>query len=104
MKNFSKFIKEGRGLSDRMDFGNDVANPKNIERINGFLGAMGQMTYLVPEHAINKVKESLEQLGLSFGDVDLVEGGSKVSMPLTQFGGRIGKDENGDDINDDGSH
>ena len=102
MKNFSKFIKEGRGLSDRMDFGNDVANPKNIERINGFLGAMGQMTYLVPEHAINKVKESLEQLGLSFGDVDLVEGGSKVSMPLTQFGGRIGKDENGDDINDDG--
>ena len=102
MKNFSKFIKEGRGLSDRMDFGNDVANPKNIERINAFLGAMGQMTYLVPEHAINKVKESLEQLGLSFGDVDLVEGGSKVSMPLTQFGGRIGKDENGDDINDDG--
>lgn len=102
MKNFSKFIKEGRGLSDRMDFSNDVANPKNIERINAFLGAMGQMTYLVPEHAINKVKESLEQLGLSFGDVDLVEGGSKVSMPLTQFGGRIGKDENGDDINDDG--
>ena len=30
------------------------------------------------------------------------EDGGKISLPLTQFGGRFGKDEEGNDINDDG--
>ena len=30
------------------------------------------------------------------------EDGGKMSFPLTQFGGRMGKDEEGNDINDDG--
>ena len=60
------------------------------------------MEYLVPEHALSVVRERLSRLGLSFDEVNLAEGGSKVSMPLTQFGGRTGKDETGEDINDDG--
>ena len=63
---------------------------------------MGQMEYLMPEHALNLVRERLNQLGLTFDEVALSEGGGKQSMPLTQFGGRFGKDGNGDDINDDG--
>jgi len=51
---------------------------------------------------LSTIRERLGRLGLSFGDVELAEGGSKVSMPLTQFGGRFGKDETGEDINDDG--
>ena len=106
MKNFSKFITEKATDAgypvDTDSFSNDIANPKNVERINSFLGAMGQMEYLVPEHALNTIRERLGRLGLSFGDVELAEGGSKVSMPLTQFGGRFGKDETGEDINDDG--
>ena len=105
MKNFSKFIKEGIDAGYPVDtdsFSNDIANPKNVERINSLLGAMGQMEYLVPEHALSTIRERLGRLGLSFGDVELAEGGSKVSMPLAQFGGRFGKDETGEDINDDG--
>lgn len=108
MKNFSKFITEnpvGNQYAAHLDDGNatnDIANPETVARINGFLGAMGQMEYLMPNHALNLVRERLNQLGLTFGEVALSEGGGKQSMPLTQFGGRFGKDGNGDDINDDG--
>jgi hypothetical protein len=106
MKNFNNYIVEkatdaGYPL-DGSDFSNDLANPDTIERINTFLGAMGRMEHLVPEHAMNKLRERLGRLGLSFGDVDLSESGGTVSLPLTQFGGRVGKDETGADINDDG--
>ena len=59
---------------DTDSFSNDLANPKNIERINSFLGAMGKLEYMVPEHAINKIKERLGRLAISFGDVDLSRG------------------------------
>ena len=106
MKNFNKFIVEkatdaGYPL-DGSDFSNDVANPDTIERINTFLGAMGNVEHLVPEHAMNKLRERLGRLGLSFDEVNLSEEGGTMSLPLTQFGGRVGKDETGEDINDDG--
>ena len=101
MKNFKKHIAE-EVSADGHDFHNDVANPKTIERINAFLGAMGQIEHLVPEHALGKLRERLSRLGLTFGEVAMTEDGGKMSMPLTQFGGRKGKDENGDDIDDDG--
>ena len=106
MKNFSNYIAEKATDAgypmDGSDFSNDVTNPKMVERINGFLGAMVQMEHLVPEHCLNKMQEKLGRLSLSFDMPDLSEEGGKYSMPLTQFGGRTGKDENGEDINDDG--
>ena len=87
---------------DTDSFSNDLAKPENIERINSFLGAMGKLEYMVPEHAINKIKERLGRLAISFGDVDLSEAGGKGSLPLTQFGGRMGEDDNGEKIDDDG--
>ena len=63
---------------------------------------MGGIEYLIPEHAMNKIRERLGRLSISFGDVDLSEDGGKMSLPLTQFGGRFGKDVEGNDINDDG--
>lgn len=105
MKNFKDMIVEKATDAgypvDGADFSNDLANPKTIERINSFLGAMGQIEYLIPEHAMNKIRERLGRLSLSFGEIDLSEDGGVISVPLTQFGGRTGKDENGD-INDDG--
>ena len=101
MKNFKKHIVEDTAV-DGADFSNEMANPKTVERINAFLGAMGQIEHLVPEHALGKLRERLSRLGLTFGEVAMTEDGGKMSMPLTQFGGRKGKDENGDDINDDG--
>ena len=106
MKNFSKYIAEKATDAgypvDGSDFSNDLAKPETISRINAFLGAMGNMEYLVPEHALNKMQEKLGRLGISFEMPSLSEDGGEMSVPLTQFGGRTGKDENGDDINDDG--
>tara|TARA_E500000178_G_scaffold18943_1_gene17869 strand:- start:5588 stop:5998 length:411 start_codon:yes stop_codon:yes gene_type:complete len=106
MKTFKTHLTEkavdGGYPVDTDSFSNDLANPKNIERINSFLGAMGGIEYLIPEHAMNKIRERLGRLAISFGDVDLSEDGGRISIPLTQFGGRFGKDEEGNDINDDG--
>jgi hypothetical protein len=106
MKNFSKYITEKATDAgypvDGSDFTNDLAKPETITRINAFLGSMGKMEYLVPEHALNKMQEKLGRLGISFEMPSLSEDGGEMSVPLTQFGGRTGKDENGDDINDDG--
>ena len=105
MKTFNKYLAEKATDAgypvDGSDFANDLANPKTIERINAFLGSMGNMEYLVPEHALNKMQEKLGRLAISFDMPDLAEDGGEVSVPLTQFGGRSGKDENGD-VNDDG--
>jgi hypothetical protein len=108
MKNFKKYITEvnaktteGDVSADGHDFANDLSNPDTITRINSFLGVMGDMEHLIPENALNKIREKLGRLSISFGDIDLSEDGGVVSVPLTQFGGRFGKDENGD-INDDG--
>ena len=106
MKNFNKFITEKSSdedlAADGVDFTNDVSNPKMIERINGFLGAMSKMEHLVPEHGLTKMQEKLGRLSLSFDMPDLSEDGGKYSMPLTQFGGRTGEDESGALVNDDG--
>jgi hypothetical protein len=106
MKNFSKYITEKATDAgypvDGSDFTNDLAKPETITRINAFLGSMSKMEYLVPEHALNKMQEKLGRLGISFEMPSLSEDGGEMSVPLTQFGGRTGKDENGDDINDDG--
>src|SRR6056300_1122581 len=105
MKNFKKYISEKATDAgypvDGADFSNDVAKEENIRRINAFLGAMGDMEYLVPEHAVNKLQEKLGRLSISFDMPSLSEGGGTISVPLTQFGGRSGRDENGD-VNDDG--
>ena len=65
MKQFSKFITEKATDAgypvDTDAFSNDIANPKTIERINSFLGAMGQVEYLVPE-SVERVRLSAESL------------------------------------------
>jgi len=70
MKNFSKYIAEKATDAgypvDGSDFSNDLAKPETISRINAFLGAMGNMEYLVPEHALNKMQEKLGKLSISF--------------------------------------
>ena len=106
MKTFKTHLTEkavdGGYPVDTDSFANDLANPKNIERINSFLGAMGGIEYLVPEHAMNKVQEKLARIGIQFDMPTLGEDGGKVSVPITVFGGRAGEDDNGEKIDDDG--
>ena len=119
MKSFKRYIKEvagvGPGGGDAMDIGvdsdtgmsaGDVTNPDTLRKLNAYIGTIGNMEYLLPEHALNRLKTSLMKVGLSFGEIPTMEGNSgSFDLPLTRFGGRFGKDENkpsDEFINDDG--
>ena len=119
MKSFKRYIKEvagaGPGGGDAVDIqvdsdtgmsAGDVTNPETLRKLNAYIGTIGNMEYLLPEHALNRLKTSLMKVGLSFGEVPTMEGNSgSFDLPLTRFGGRFGKDENtpsDEFINDDG--
>jgi len=119
MKSFTKFVTEDSGFptgpvgenpknlgGDIANNPSDLANPAVRKRINAIVGQIGNMEYLVPEHAIHRLRGSLNKIGLEFGTVPTMEGqGGKFDLPLSRFGGRFGKDENtpyDEFVNDDG--
>ena len=81
----------------------DVSDDSVVRKLNSFLGCIAEMEHMLPEQTIGVVRRRLANIGLQFEDVKISDDESgKVSVPLTQFGGRFGKDTDGSDINDDG--
>ena len=82
----------------------DITNPSVLKRVNAFVGSIADREYLIPENAVDQLRNFLMRIGLSFPKVEIPESGS-VTVPLTQWGGRFGKDGNVDFdefVNDDG--
>ena len=112
MKSFKNFFKENVGTSDQnmaVDQGinpSEIQNPKVIKALNAYVGAIANMEYMLPEHALNKLKEKLGRLGFSFGAIpEMTEKSGSFDLPLTKFGGRFGKDLDtpaDEFLNDDG--
>ena len=114
MRSFSKFITEGRGphTSDQSiatDNGlnpSEVDNPKVLRALNAYVGAIANMEYILPEHALTKLRNALDRVGYSFGAIpEMTDASGSFSLPLTRFGGRFGKDTDtphDEVINDDG--
>ena len=108
MKSFKSYIKEASGfptgpvgenpnnLGGSLEVNpTEVGNPAMLKRLNAIVGQIGNHEYLVAEHAINRLRGTLNKIGLSFGDIPQMEGSSGAfDLPLTRFGGRFGKDEN----------
>jgi len=108
MKSFKSYIKEASGfptgpvgenpnnVGGSLDVNpTDVGNPAMLKRLNAIVGQIGNHEYLVAEHAIGRLRGTLNKIGLSFGDVPQMEGSSgSFDLPLSRFGGRFGKDEN----------
>ena len=99
MRTFKNFIKENVGTSDQsmaVDQGinpSQIQNPKVLRALNAYVGAIANMEYILPEHALNKLKEKLGRLGFSFGAIpEMTEKSGTFDLPLTKFGGRFGKD------------
>ena len=69
----------------------DITNPDVLKRVNAFVGSIADREYLIPENAVDQLRNFLMRIGLSFGKVEIPESGS-VTVPLTQWGGRFGKD------------
>tara|TARA_R100000995_G_C3467176_1_gene116332 strand:+ start:411 stop:845 length:435 start_codon:yes stop_codon:yes gene_type:complete len=102
MKTFKGFIKEGIGSStddQAVDDGvniTDVGNPEVVKRLSAYVGQVGNQEYLIPEHAVNRIRASLERIGFTFSkEVPTMEGKSgSFELPMSKFGGRFGKDSN----------
>ena len=112
MKTYKQFIAEAGsvGLQHQTSVdvdGNDtydITNPDVLKRVNAFVGSIADREYLIPENAIDQLRNFLQRIGLSFGKVEIPESGS-VTVPLTQWGGRFGKDVDtpfDEFVNDDG--
>ena len=111
MKSFKKYVKESSLTNQALDTdtgmsAGDITNADTLSKLNAYIGNIGNMEYLLPEHALNRLRTSLMKVGLSFGEIPAMEGSSgSFDLPLTRFGGRFGKDENtpyDEFINDDG--
>ena len=114
MRSFSKFITEGRGphTSDQSiatDNGlnpSEIDNPKVLRALNAYVGAIANMEYILPEHALTKLRNALDRVGFSFGAIpEMTDESGSFDLPLTRFGGRFGKDTDtphDEVINDDG--
>ena len=112
MKSFSKFLKEGIGTSDQSratDNGinaSEIQNPRVLKALNSYVGAIANMEYILPEHALEKLRSALDRGGYSFGAIpEMTEQSGSFDLPLTRFGGRFGKDTDtphDEVINDDG--
>ena len=122
MKSFKSYIKEdnrglsmmggtGVGTSHSQPLEADVnaaaiQNPKVIRRLNAYVGAIANMEYILPEHALTKLRNALDRVGYSFGAIpEMTEQSGSFDLPLTRFGGRFGKDTDtphDEVINDDG--
>ena len=101
MKNFKQYITEVTGATGiwnqepvtHNEFDPfDVTNPVVLKRINAFVGSIADREYLIPESAVHQLRNFLMRLGLQFPKVDLPEGKGDVTVPLSQWGGRFGKD------------
>ena len=112
MRTFKNFIKENVGTSDQnmaSDMGinpSEIQNPKVLKTLNAYVGAIANMEYILPEHALNKLRNSLSKVGFSFGAIpEMTEKSGSFDLPLTKFGGRFGKDldtPTDEFLNDDG--
>ena len=100
MKNFNQYVTEVTGAAGLWNqtpvtynqtdpF--DLANPSVLKRVNAFVGSISDREYLIPEAAIEQLRNFLMRVGVQFPKVDLPEGGA-ISLPLSQWGGRFGKD------------
>ena len=112
MRTFKNFIKENVGTSDQnmaVDNGinpSEIQNPRVLKALNAYVGAIANMEYMLPEHALNKLKEKLGRLGFAFGAIpEMTEKSGSFDLPLSLFGGRYGKDLDtpyDEIVNDDG--
>ena len=112
MKNFKQYLKETGSVGvwnqtpvdvDGSDT-YDITNPSVLKRVNAFVSSIADREYLIPENAVDQLRNFLMRIGLQFGKIEIPESGT-VTVPLSQWGGRFGKDGQVDFdefVNDDG--
>lgn len=62
----------------------DLSDDSVIEKLNAFVGAIGMKEYLVPEKAVDELRQKLMRVGVHFGDVQFTGESGDMSVPITK--------------------
>ena len=62
----------------------DLSDDSVIEKLNVFVGSIGMKEYLVPEKAVNELRQKLMRVGVHFGDVQFTGESGDMSVPITK--------------------
>ena len=94
MKTFKEFneIKVTNNIIDDDGHLKDLSDDSVIEKLNAFVGSIGMKEYLVPEKAVDELRQKLMRVGIHFGDVQFTGESGESSIPLVKHGGAYGKD------------
>ena len=104
MKTFKKFsLDEATFQTTIASLNQDIptgnySDPRVVKALNSFVGTVARATMdgtMIPEMVVSRLRNSLSKIGLTFGEVPMMEGASgSFELPLTSFGGRFGKGVN----------
>jgi|TARA_B110000003_G_scaffold267605_1_gene296067 hypothetical protein len=110
MKTFKKYIDENyegggyrlnkdvTGRVDTADLHRFSSDTDVLSKLNTWIGDIADREHITVQAAMEQLYRKVEQIGIEF-DVSIEEAigdtGSK-DLPITQYGGRMGKDEEGD--------
>ena len=94
MKTFKEYSSMNEHQNAVDEDGNlmDLTDDSVIEKLNAFVGSIGMKEYLVPEKAIDELRQKLMRVGIHFGDVQFTGESGEMSMPIIARGGKFGKE------------
>ena len=111
MKSFKQHIKEMHGGQHNVAVDLDInpaelGNPEVVKKLNAFVGLIGNQEFILPEHALNTLRNRLAAVGIGMETApSMSEQSGSFELQLNKMGGRFGKDENtpfDEFLNDDG--
>ena len=117
MKTFKKYIAENlqgrafsndmskdvRGRVDTADLHRFASDDSVLDKLNTWIGDIADREHITVEAAMQQLYRKVKQIGIEFNpalEENVGDSGSK-DLPITQYGGRMGKDEEGNDLDDD---
>ncbi len=62
----------------------DLSDDSIVEKLNAFVGSIGMKEYLVPEKAVDELRQKLMRVGIHFGDVQFTGESGDMSVPITK--------------------
>ena len=62
----------------------DLSDDSVVEKLNAFVGSIGMKEYLVPEKAVDELRQKLMRVGIHFGDVQFTGESGDMSIPITK--------------------
>ena len=117
MKSFKKYIDEAyetganggyrlnkdvTGRVDTADLHQFASDSGVLSRLNTWIGDIADREHITVQAALEQLYRKVEQIGIEFDTVmdENVSDSGSMDLPITQYGGRMGKDEEGNDLDD----